>query len=86
VCRPSRFSWTLAAKAPQECDGIDAEGATHFTELNYVEFALAAFVFRYEGLWAPKAISQTDLGEACALPRLNELSAQLGFVVDSHRN
>jgi len=48
----------------QESNGINFEGTTDLTKLDYIELAFASLIFRHEGLRATEPISQTHLGEA----------------------
>ena len=66
----------------QKSNGINLEGATDLAKLDYIEFALATFILRYEGLWASQALRQVNLCESRDLPRLDKLSAKLSLLVD----
>jgi hypothetical protein len=68
----------------QESNGVSPEGAAHLAELDNVEPAFPALILRHEGLWPFEPVGQFHLGEAYALPRLNELFTKFGLLIDSH--
>jgi hypothetical protein len=68
----------------QERNGINPEGMANLAELDYIEPALPALIFRHERLRATEPVRQIYLGKARTLSRLDELFSQLGVFVDFH--
>jgi hypothetical protein len=68
----------------QESNGVVSQGAAYLAELDNVEPAFPALIFRHEGLGPSEPDGQLHLGEGYTLPRLNELFTKFGLFVDSH--